>query len=355
VIQPRSISTAQLPLFDSSTAKRGTPPSSEAQSEALLVEFRSARLRAGAHPQSVRREVSQLRSIAREARHFVRGLTMATLVVDLATAARALCEPRTRISRSTGRTRLIAFQRFLGIVGPTLGRDPIADLDVLDELLPSRGPTTWRSSGTVVAGTAERRRRRGPALNVEDLNRIIEAVGSTGNPERNCRDRALVALLCFSGLRPLEVVRLRWEQLTTDLVRTGHYGPTFRVERNGEGVKLPILGPAACLVEQLAGLTSGKTASLSGPIFPAASGSVRPLSYRTARQILLRACVKAGLPPLESAELRAAYAHWLRVRGLSDNEVASVLGLARVRTVDRLISRHAALNAQRQVREVLEL
>jgi hypothetical protein len=45
-------------------------------------------------------------------------------------------------------------------------------------------------------------------------------------------------------------------------------------------------------------------------------------------------------------------AHWLRGQGLSDHEVAQVLGLARVRSVDRLLQRHTALDAQRVVREI---
>ena len=63
------------------------------------------------------------------------------------------------------------------------------------------------------------------------------------------------------------------------------------------------------------------------------------------------ACRGAGLPAAESAELRAGCAHWLRSLGLSEHEVAAVLGLARVRSVDRLLRRHAALDAQRRVRE----
>jgi hypothetical protein len=56
---------------------------------------------------------------------------------------------------------------------------------------------------------------------------------------------------------------------------------------------------------------------------------------------------------VESVALRAACAHWLRSPGLSDHEVATVLGLARVRSVDRLLRHHAALDAQRAVREML--
>jgi hypothetical protein len=61
----------------------------------------------------------------------------------------------------------------------------------------------------------------------------------------------------------------------------------------------------------------------------------------------------ASLPPVESTSLRAAFSHWLRSQGLSDHEVAVVMGLERVRSVDRLLRHHAALDAQRAVREAL--
>ena len=41
----------------------------------------------------------------------------------------------------------------------------------------------------------------------------------------------------------------------------------------------------------------------------------------------------------------------LRIQGLSDHEIAAVLGLAKVRSVDLLLQRHGALDAQRAVRE----
>ena len=89
----------------------------------------------------------------------------------------------------------------------------------------------------------------------------------------------------------------------------------------------------------------------SGHVFRTSRAPNRPLGYRAARNVLVDACRRAGLPPAESSELRAGCAHWLRAQGLSEHEVASVLGLARVRSVDRLLVRHAALDAQRRVRE----
>lgn len=69
--------------------------------------------------------------------------------------------------------------------------------------------------------------------------------------------------------------------------------------------------------------------------------------------VIEAACYRAGLPTVEAATLRAAYAHWLRSQGLSDHEVAAMLGLARVHSVDRLLQGHAALDAQRTVRECM--
>jgi hypothetical protein len=71
------------------------------------------------------------------------------------------------------------------------------------------------------------------------------------------------------------------------------------------------------------------------------------------RSIVQRACARAGFPTASAADLRAAVAYWLRLRGLSDHETAAVLGLRRVKTLDRLLTRHEVLDAQRRVRELV--
>jgi len=166
-----------------------------------------------------------------------------------------------------------------------------------------------------------------------------------------CRDRALVALHCFSGLRPEEIVRLRWEDLSTELSASGHCGLTVAVERSGGWLRLLLPGPAADAIAALAGAMGGTIEALTGSVLCARGAREHPLSYRAARDVLYDACRRAGLPPVESSALRSACAHWLRSHGLSDREVAIVLGFARVRSVDRLLQRHLALDAQRTVRE----
>ena len=345
----------QLSLF-SADAESARPAAGacrpDAESECLLASFQNLRLGQGAHAESVRREVSQLRSVMREAGAGGQSIPLRSLFADPDLVARVLREPAVLIARSTGRARLLAVQHFIHTMGPALGRDRVADLATLDALLPARRSTGWHMTGTIVAGTPGRRRRRGPTLDASDLRCIVDAAGDGGGTHIR-RDRALVSLHCFSGLRPEEIVRLCWQDLATELTTNGHYGLTASVERNGRRVSLILPGPASDAIEALARAVGGAIESLSGPVFCSRGVAGHVLSYRAARDVLQEACQRAGLPTVDSVSLRAGCAHWLRSQGLSDHEVAAVLGLARVRSVDRLLQCHAALDAQRVVRDML--
>jgi integrase len=347
---------SQLPLFSLATKAGGAPSAAKGRpdpdSERLLTAFSDARLGQGAHPQSVRREVSQLRAVLREARAINPSVALRSLLSDLELVGRALREPLVSISRATGRARLLAVQRFIWIMEPSQGRNPTADLRTLDVLLPARRATSWHTTGTLVAGSAGRRRRRGPTLDAADLHRIVEAAGRQRGAQTD-RDRALAALHCFSGLRPEEIVRLRWQDLATELTVQGRYGLTATVRRGGRDVRMLLPEPTSDAIEWLARAAGGTVETLTGPVFRARGGSDQHLSYRAARDVIEAACRRAGLPIVEAVALRAAYAHWLRVQGLSDHEVTSMLGLARVKSVDRLLRHHDALDAQRVVRAMM--
>jgi integrase len=347
---------SQLPLF-SQVSDTGVEPDGSARpdpdSEGLLSTFRDARLEQGADPESVRREVSQLRAVMREAGLADHPTEIRALFSNLDLIARVLREPVATISQETGRARLRAVQRFIRLMGSTLGHDPATDFATLDALLPARRAVGWHTTGTLVAGTPGRRRRRGPTLGAADLHRIVEAAGDESRGH-SARDRALVALHCLSGLRPEEIVRLRWQDLAVELTVHGRYGLTATVERGRRLVRILLPGPASDAIGALVETVTGPIESLSGPVFCARGASGRGLSYRAARDILQSACRRAGLPSMESTALRAACAYWLRGLGLSDHEVAAILGLARVRSVDRLLQHHTALDAQRIVREMLD-
>ncbi|MBA3529787.1 MAG: tyrosine-type recombinase/integrase, partial [Propionibacteriaceae bacterium] len=192
-----------------------------------------------------------------------------------------------------------------------------------------------------------------PSLTVSDLKRLVDAAAET-SPDRASRDRALVALHCFTGLRPEEIVTLRWESLVNEVTPTGTYMLLVCVERAGRSLRLPVLEPAAEAVRLFAWYLNASIDSLSGPVFSARRWPEETLAYRTARDILAAACRRAGLPRVEAVELRSALANWLHSRGLSEHEVRDTLGINRVRSVDRLLERHTALEAQRRVREILD-
>lgn len=338
----------QSPLFSDDV--RGVHQELDPDSVRLLDLFRSARLATGAHPRSIDREVWQLRSLVREATLCGRRCGLHVLADDLQLAKSLLLEPSRPIARSTGLSRLVAYQRLIVFVSQTLGQDPSAALERLDSLLPAAQSTAWHVVGTAVAGHPGRQRRLGPVLDGADLERIVECAPKNGGPLVELRNEALVALACFSGLRAEEIVALRWEDLQRDLVPSGHYGLTARVRRNGASRRLLVLGPAAkalTALEERIALSEERT----GAVFRVWGAAGRALGYRSVRAILCGACRCAGLPPAEHVELRAAFAWWLKAHGLSDHEAASVLGLERVRSLDRLLRRHRELHAQRTVRE----
>jgi integrase len=220
-------------------------------------------------------------------------------------------------------------------------------------LLPSKSVTSWHSSGTLVAGTRHRRRQRGPTLGTQDLHRILYASAEVQDRYAT-RNRALVGLHCFSGLRPEEIVALMWDHVNVEGLEADSYTLSVSVRRQRTSLKLPLPRQSAEPLVVLASSHGETIRSLTGPVFRPHNESRQSLSYRTARDILKSSCRRAGFPAVDAVELRAAYAHWLRVQGLSDHEVAAVLGLEKVRSVDRLLNRHHALDAQRRVREMLD-
>lgn len=347
----------QLPLFNSKVTETSSMVARgplDAESECWLETFQANRMRDGAHPRSVAREVSQLRSLAREVSNYCCGGSITLLVIEPGLVARALLKPLNPVSQSTGRSRLIAVQRFVHVISPLLGHDSVRLVQMLDGLLPAQRSVGWHTLGIVVAGSTTRRRRRGPTLETGDLHALVSAAVNCSTCGHEHRDRALVALHCWSGLRPEEIVRLRWEDLKAGRTSTDELRYAATIIRAGQEITLPILDPAINALEPLAIGLGGWIGVLTGYVFRAGRGSERPLSYRAARDILRSACHHADLPTVEATQLRAAFAYWLKSQGLSDHEVALVLGLKMVRSVDRLLTRHMQLSAQRRVREILQ-
>lgn len=344
----------QIPLFSSESnhaTKRGAV---DAASERLIAQFAAARLQTGAHLRSVERDVSQLRALLRASIEIGGPHTLAALFADLPRVAQALYTPLSPISRSTGHARLLAAQQFIRFMCAVQGQDVTTALATLDQLLPHQPSSRWHVAGTLVAGSVSRSQRRTPTLTVADLVGLVDAAGVKKRPWRVARDRALMALYCYTGLRAEEITHLDWDQVMLSVVPPGKIGLEIRVWRNSNEVVLPLAEPAASEVGNLAtsmGVTIGSTA---GPIIRTHGPSAHELSYRAARNIVRAACQAAGLPIVTAVDLRAACGYWFHSQGWSDHAIADILGLARVRSVDRLLARHKAIEAQRMVRDKLD-
>lgn len=344
----------QVPLFSfepNHAAKRGP---TDVASEALLSEFAAARLKSDAHARSVARDVSQLRALLRSSLAIGGAHTLAALFADLRHVAQALYTPSIPISRSTGHARLLAAQQFIRFMCTVQEQDPTTALATLDQLLLHQPSSRWHASGALVVGSVSRSRRRIPTLTVGDLARLVQAAGAKKRPWRKTRDRALMALYCYTGLRTEEITHLEWDQVSRAVLPPGKLTFVIRVQRNSTEVILPLAKPAALMIAQLANSLGETIGSLSGPVFRSHGESVHALSYRAARDILRSACQSAGLPMVTAIDLRAACAYWFHSQGWSDHAIADSLGLARVRSVDRLLVRHKAIDAQRIVRDKLD-
>ena len=197
-------------------------------SERLLDTYRAARLAEGA-ARSVTREVSQLRAVAREAGHTDEPAALRMLFADLALVAQVLREPKAAIARSTGRARSSPSSDSSGRrVGSSVAIR-IDDLAALD-LPPARRSTGLAHHRHAGSRHGRPTPARGPTLGAADLRRIVDAAGDAANGHQVQRDRTLAALHCFSGLRPEEIVGLRWEDLRTDLTAIGRYGMTAALD-----------------------------------------------------------------------------------------------------------------------------
>jgi len=277
---------------------RPTHGSLDAASEAELDDFRVARLAEGAHPRSAAAETSQLRMVVRASAALRGPSSLVEVFSDLRWVARALRQPPWPMSRSTGRARLRAAQRFLAMRSAQQHVQASATLAALDALLPARPARGWHTAGTAVAGHTGRRRRRGPTLSAVDLERFVEAAGAPGG-KRGVRDRALVTLHCFSGLRPGEIVELCWKDREGIRHPSERRGCTALVTRGGHMVRIPLSAPAVEALQRLAVLTGGAHTDV---VFRVGGPRPHALTYRAAREIVRSACLRAGFPSAEAGD-----------------------------------------------------
>lgn len=308
----------------------------DAESETFLERY-AKHYRGVRSDGAIRGEVSQLRSVVREAARQGCGRTLAQVLSDTSALAAVLTMPSRRPSSTTAMIRLGAINAALFLrFGDEEGRRQI---EALDEALPRRAGAEWYRSGVVLAGERKRRRPQSPTVEPDDLRRIIDAAAAGRRAATALRDCLLVAVQCFSGLDAGEIRLLRWSDLRWESEAESW---SVSVIRRGERTHLAIFGPAASLLIR----RRLEAPAASEYVFSNSRGD--PLTARQARRIVLNACTKAGFPHASRSTLVSAAAAYLTTEGFRDHELAIVLGVSDMRTVNRLLRPHQVLDAQRR-------
>jgi site-specific recombinase XerD len=226
---------------------------------------------------------------------------------------------------------------------------------ILDGLYPRPNQRrAWNIVPRTVGGTKLVLRRR-PVLSLADVTEIVAAASvASPNEEAARRDRAVVALACWSGISPYELPTLRWEQLhwlepTDD---APWCAMIHGIARRMRQVCIPVAEDAGPYLRELFRAASSDEKPASGHIFVrCARGKGRPLTYSMTRRIVRLAVQHAGLPSCDDTTLKRAYAAHLKQRGVNDYAIRDALGLKSMASFDGLLRRHRSAAAQRVAAE----
>ena len=142
-------------------------------------------------------------------------------------------------------------------------------------------------------------------------------------------ERALVALLAFTGMRPGEAGALRWQDLdltagSAVIARTWDpKGRTFTAPKTAAGNRTVAL--SGWLVAELKGHLERTGANFEDLVFASRTG--RPLSPSNVRRdIWVKLVKRAGVRPLDMYSLRHTFASLARVAGEAAFNVSRALG-----------------------------
>jgi integrase len=141
---------------------------------------------------------------------------------------------------------------------------------------------------------------------------------------RGARDRAIVAVLLYSGAREEECARLQVRDVAVT-ARTG----TVRLHGKGDQVRtVPLPAPARDALRDWLEARGRH----DGPLWPGQRG---PLTISGIVQVILAVGAAAGLPGLRPHKLRHTYATRLRRGGADPEHIRALLGHASLETAAR--------------------
>jgi integrase len=153
------------------------------------------------------------------------------------------------------------------------------------------------------------------------------------------RERALIGLLCFTGMRPGEAFALRWEDVdliggSAKIERTWDWrGKMFTAPKTGAGNRTVAL--SGWLVEELKAHQERTGAGSNGLLFATRTGqAMNPSNVR--RDVWTKLVKRAGVRALDMYSLRHTFASFGRVAGESAFNVARAMGHSRSMLVDQV-------------------
>lgn len=168
-----------------------------------------------------------------------------------------------------------------------------------------------------------------PRLKFTLAERIVsaEVVAAVLGAARGARDRALLRLLYFGGLRVSEVVGLRWRDVQA------REGGRAQVTVYGKGERTRAVLLPVWLAEELAELRGD--AGDGEPVFVSRRGGA--LTAGQAYRIVKAAAARAGVPDLSPHWLRHCHASHAIEGGKAPHVVMSTLGHASLATTSRYL------------------
>ena len=184
---------------------------------------------------------------------------------------------------------------------------------------------------SLVKSFREDRRVGGKALATDDLTRLLVAVDATADALQRTRDRALLLVLVYGGLRRSEVTGMHWEHLRREGVHTVLDLPETK---SGVAQDVKMVGPP---LEALAAYRDALTVrgrNATGPVFiSVAHGSEgHGLTPQSVRLIVRRYADRVGLDEVSAHTLRHTCCTLAIEGGASPTQVQSHLRHADVKT-----------------------
>ena len=177
-----------------------------ADTEALIGRFKESCRGSGKAPSTIAAAVSQLRSVARDAKTNL-GVALGELILQPKGAAELIELAGRAHGRSTVLTRSRALQRLAMLhLGEGKGRSWVT---AFHAALPKTKSSGWHDSGLSLPGTRGRARPRSPTPDAAALEAILQLAAF-----RSPLDGAIAGLACFSGLELGEICELRWSDVS---------------------------------------------------------------------------------------------------------------------------------------------